>query len=187
VEELGRKAMALDDKSASVHIMLAVNYLFQRHHDRAIAAGKLAISLDPNFSIGHAHLAQIMFFAGQFEEAIALTEKAMRLSPYYPAFYLSPLARSYAFKGQFKEAISTSDQLHGRSRSGEYPEDFALVHLAGIYMASGREEEARVFMAQALKINPRLSMKFFKQSQPFKNLDHLQREAETLVRAGLPR
>jgi len=186
VEELGRKAMALDDKSASVHIMLAVNYLFQRHHDRAIAAGKLAISLDPNFSIGHAHLAQIMFFAGHFEEAIALTEKAMRLSPYYPAFYLSPLARSYSFRGQFKEAIATSDQLYGRSRSGDYPEDWALVHLAGIYEASGRKDEARVFMAQALRVNPGLSSAFLKKTQPFKNPAHLQRELETLIGAGLP-
>ena len=184
--ELGLKAMALDDKSASVHIMLALIYLFQREHDRAVAAGKLAISLDPNFSIGHAHLAQIMFFAGQFEEAIALTEKAMRLSPYYPAFYLSPLARSYAFRGRFKEAIATCNQLYDRSRSGDYPEDWALVHLAGIYAASDREDEARSFMAQVIRINPGLSSAFFKQSQPFKNPAHLQRELETLMRTGLP-
>ena len=62
--ELARKAAALDDKSASVQILLAVIYLFERAHDRAIAAGKLAIPRDTNFSIGHAHLAQIMFFCG---------------------------------------------------------------------------------------------------------------------------
>jgi tetratricopeptide (TPR) repeat protein len=79
--ELARKALALDDQSASVRIMLATIYLFKRQHDAAIVEGELAISLDPNFSIGHALLAQIMFFAGRFAEAIALTEKAMRLSP----------------------------------------------------------------------------------------------------------
>ncbi len=110
----------------------------------------------------------------------------MRLSPYYPAFYLSFLSRSFAFLGRYEEAIATCDQLYDRSRSGEYPEDWALVHLAGIYAASVREDEARVFMAQALKINPALSMKFFKQSQPFKNPDHLQREVEALIRAGFP-
>jgi len=41
-------------------------------------------------------------------------------------------------------------------------------------------------MAQALKINPGLSLKFFKQAQPFKNPVHLQREVETLNRAGFP-
>jgi len=184
--ELAQKALALDDKSASVHVMLALNYLFQREHDKAIAEGELAISLDPNFSIAHAHLAQIMFFAGRFKEAIALTEKAMRLSPYYPAFYLSALARSYAFKRRHEEALASSKQLHDRSRSGEYPEDLALVHLAGVYAVFDKQDEARVCMAQALKVNPGLSIKFFKQTQPFKNPDHLQLEIEALTRAGLP-
>ena len=184
--ELALKALALDDKNASVHVMLALNYLFQRDHDKAIAEGKLAISLDPNFSIAHAHLAQIMFFAGRFQEAIALTEKAMRLSPYYPAFYLSPLARSYTFKRRYEEATIASNQLYDRSRRGEYPEDWALIHLAGVYAASGRDDKARAYMAQALKMNPGLSMKFFKQTQPFKNPDHLQREVEALGRAGFP-
>jgi tetratricopeptide (TPR) repeat protein len=156
-------------------------------HDKAIAEGELAISLDPNFSIAHAHLAQIMLFAGRFQDAIALTEKAMRLSPYYPAFYLSALARSYAFKRKYEDALASSKQLHDRSRRNEYPEDWALVHLAGIYAASGRQDEAHVCMAQALKINPGLSIKFFKQTQPFKNSDHLQREIEALTRAGLPK
>jgi adenylate cyclase len=184
--ELARKAAALDDKSASVQILLALIYLFQREHEKAVATGKMAISLDPNFSIGHAHLAQIMFFAGRFGEAISLTEKAMRLSPYYPAFYLSPLSRSYTFLGRYEEAIAASGRLYERSREGEYPEDWALIHFAGIYAASGREDEARAFMARALGMNPGLSMKFFKQSQPFKNPKHLQREIEALGRAGFP-
>jgi len=183
--ELAQKALALDDKSASVHILLGLTYLFQREHDKAIAEGKLAISLDPNFSIGHAHLAQIMFFSGQFEEAIALTQKAMRLSPYYPAFYLSPLARSYAFLRCYEEAIAASTQLNHRSRSGDYPEDWALVHLAGVYAASDRQDEARGFMAQALKLNPKLSLAFLKQSQPFKDPEHIKREIEALIKAGL--
>jgi adenylate cyclase len=186
VHELAQKALALDDKNPSVHVMLAVNYLFQREHDKAVAEGELAISLDPNFSIGHAHLAQIMFFAGRFDEAIALTEKAMRISPYYPAFYLSALARSYTFKRRYEEALASSKQLHDRSRRDEYPEDWALVHLVGIYAASGREDEARVCMAQALKINPGLKLAFFKKTQPFKNPAHLQRELEALIRAGFP-
>jgi len=183
--ELAKKSLALDDKSASVHIMLGLIYLFQRQHNKAIAEGKLAISLDPNFSIGHAHLAQIMFFSGRFEEAIALTEKAMRLSPYYPAFYLSPLARSYAFLGRYEEAIATSKQLYDRSRKSDYPEEWALLHLAGLYVASGRQDEAQDLIAKALKINPSLTLAFFKQSQPFGNPAHMQRELEALKKAGL--
>ena len=92
-------------------------------------------------SIAHAHLATTLFFSGRFEDAILLTEKAMRLSPWYPAFYLSPLARSYAFKGRFEEAIAASNELYDRSRIGDYPEEWALLHLAGLYIAVGRQDE----------------------------------------------
>ena len=183
--ELAQKALNLDDKSPNVHILLGTIYLAQRLHDKAIAAGNHSIFLAPNMSIAHAHLANTMFFSGRFEDAIALTEKAMRLSPWYPAFYLSPLARSYGFKGRFEEAIATSNQLYDRSRIGDYPEEWALLHLAGIYIAVDRQDEARAFMAEALKINPSLSLEFFKQTQPFKNPAHMQREIEALKKAGL--
>jgi adenylate cyclase len=184
-QELTQKALTLDDKSASVHILLALICLFQRQHDKAIAEGKQAISLDPNFSIGHAHLAQIMFFAGRFSEVIKLIKKAMRLSPYYPAFYLNYLGRSYAFMGRHVEAIATCKQLYDRSLRGEYLSDWGLLYLAKVYAEFGREDEARILMAQALKINPGLSLEYFKQGQPFKNPAHMQRELEILARAGL--
>jgi hypothetical protein len=60
-----------------------------------------------------------------------------------------------------------------------------LIHLAGLYVAFGREDEARDRMAEALKINPSLSLEFFKQSQPFRNTAHRQRELEALKKAGL--
>ena len=183
--ELAQRALALDDKSPNVHILLGTIYLAQRLHDKAIAAGNHSIFLAPNMSIAHAHLASTMFFSGRFEDAIVLTEKAMRLSPWYPAFYLSPLARSFAFKGRFEEAIVTSNKLFDRSRIGDYPEEWALLHLAGLYVAVGRQDEARALMADALKINPGLSLMFFKQTQPFKRPADMQRELEALKKAGL--
>jgi adenylate cyclase len=184
--ELAQKALILDDKSASVHALLGLTYLFQRQHDKAITEGKLAISLDPNFSIGHAHFSGTMFFSGRFEEAIELMKKAMRLSPYYPAFYLNYLGRSYAFIGRYEEAIATCNKLYDRGQRGEYPAEWGLVYLAGVHVELGREYEARAFMLEALKINPELSLKSFEKGQPFKNPAHLQRELEILLKAGLP-
>jgi len=183
--EFAEKALSLDDRSASVHIMLALLHLFQNQHDQAIAEGRLSISLDPNFSIGHAHLSQAMFFSGRFEEAIQLMEKAMRLSPYYPAFYLLYLGRSYAFAGRYEEANAAFDQLHDRGRRGECPADWGLIHLARVNAESGKKDEARTFMAAALKMNPALSLDSFKKGQPFKNPAHMQRELEALAKAGL--
>jgi tetratricopeptide (TPR) repeat protein len=126
-----------------------------------------------------------MFFAGRFSEVIKLIKKAMRLSPYYPAFYLNYLGRSYAFMGRHVEAIATCKQLYDRSLRGEYLSDWGLLYLAKVYAEFGREDEARILMAQALKINPGLSLEYFKQGQPFKNPAHMQRELEILARAGL--
>jgi tetratricopeptide (TPR) repeat protein len=127
-----------------------------------------------------------MFFSGHFAEAIELMKKAMRLSPYYPAFYLNSLMRSYSLLERYQEAIATVNQLYDRSRKGEYPAEWGLLYLAKVHAELGREDEARELMAQALEINPGLSSEVFKQGQPFKNPAHLQRELETLSKAGLP-
>jgi adenylate cyclase len=183
--ELAQKALALDDKSAGAHTLLGLIYRSQGQHDKAIAEGKLAVSLAPNMSIGYAHLAGTVFFSGQFEEAIELMKKAMRLSPYYPAFYLDCLCRSHAFMARYEEAVTTCEQLYKRSRRGEYPVDWGLTHLAGIYIEVGREEEARDLITEALKINPGISLESYKKGQHFRNPDHLQRELDVLTKAGM--
>ena len=183
--ELAQKALSLDDKSASVHTLLGMIYLFLNQHDKAISEGKVSISLDPNFSIAHAILAQTMFFSGAFEEAIQLMQKAMRLSPYYPAFYLVFLGRSCVFMERYEEAITAFNQLHDRGQRGECAADLGLTHLARVYAEFGEENEARALMAAALKINPTLSLESFKQGQPFRNPAHMQREVDALAKAGL--
>lgn len=122
-----------------------------------VSEGKLAIELDPNFSIGHAHLARTMFFLGRFAEATELMKKAMRLSPYYPAFYLIYLGRSYAFLGRYEEAMDAFNQLIDLGRKGECPADWGLIHWAEVYAQPGREDEARTLMTQVLDIKPGLS------------------------------
>ena len=86
---------------------------------------------------------------------------------------------------QYEDAIATSNQLYDRSRVGDYPEEWALLHLAGLYVAVGRQNEARSLVAKALKIKPSLSLVFFKQTQPFKDPAHMQRELGALKKAGL--
>jgi adenylate cyclase len=183
--ELANKALSLDDNSASVHALLSMIYLFLNQHDKAISEGEVTVSLDPNFSIGHAMLAQAMFFSGQFEEAIQMMQKAMRLSPYYPAFYLICLGRSYTFMERYEEAMTAFNQLHDRGQIGECAADLGLTYLARVYAELGEENEARAFITAALKINPNLSLESFKLGQPFRNPAHMQRELEAFRKAGL--
>jgi len=87
--------------------------------------------------------------------------------------------------GHRSEAIATCNQLYDRSLRGEYLYDWGLFYLAMVYAEFGREDEARTLMAQALRINPGLSLEYFKQGQPFKNPAHMQRELAALKKAGL--
>jgi tetratricopeptide (TPR) repeat protein len=62
-----------------------------------------------------------MTYAGRFEEAITLAKKALRLTPYYPAWYLSILGRAYQLSGRHEEALAAYKLLLDRSRKGEVP------------------------------------------------------------------
>jgi tetratricopeptide (TPR) repeat protein len=145
----------------------------------------MAISLNPNFSAGYAQLAGAMNHMGEFEEAITLMKKAMRLSPYYDHWYLAILAQAYFFTGRYEEAIAANNQRLDRCRKGECPIWLPLSMLAEAYAELGKVEEARAFMAEALESNPKLSLAFYRRTQPFKNPAHLQRRLDAASKAGL--
>jgi tetratricopeptide (TPR) repeat protein len=62
-------------------------------------------------------------YSGRPEEAIELVKKAMRLSPYYPAWYLAVLGHAYRLTGQYEEAITLLESWRARAnpRGGRGP------------------------------------------------------------------
>ena len=184
--ELAQKALALDDKSPGVHHSLGSLYMGQRQLEKAINEFKIAISLDPNFRPGYAQLARSMYHMGEFEESITLMKKAMRLSPYYyPAWYLRVLGNAYFFTKRYDEAIAAYNQYIDRCRRGECATWRALSELARVNAELGKLEEARAYMAEALEINPKLSLAFYKRRNRFKDPAHLRRVLDALSKAGL--
>jgi TolB-like protein/Flp pilus assembly protein TadD len=184
--ELGKKASALDDTLPDVHSFWNTIYLIQRQYDKAIAEGEKAITLGPNNALAHALQSQTMRFAGRFEEAVVLAEKAMRLSPYYPAWYLVMLGTAYSMVGRFDEALVVYMKLLERSKKGEHNLYSANLHLAAVYVNLGREEEARAHAAEVLRINPNFSLALIDKVTFFQDPAHLKRLKDTLRKAGLP-
>jgi tetratricopeptide (TPR) repeat protein len=128
----------------------------------------------------------VLYYSGRFEESNLAIEKAMRLCPYYPAWLLGLLGRSYIFLGQYEEAIVALKKFNGRCLKGECPRDMATNPMALVYAELGREEEARAYIRESLKFNPNLSLEFIKISSPYKNPAHLQRELDAYRKAGMP-
>jgi adenylate cyclase len=184
--ELAKKASSLDDTLPDVHSLWNGIYLIQRHYDKAIAEGEKAITLGPNNALDHVLQAQTMRYAGRFEEAVVLAEKAIRLSPYYPAWYLVVLGASYRMAGRLDEALAVYMKLLERSKKGEYNVWSAHGHLAGVYADLGREQEARAHVAELLRINPNFSLQYLNKVTFYKDPAHLKRGKDALRKAGVP-
>ena len=90
--------------------------------------------------------------------------------------------------GRYEDALTVYKQLIDRARKGEFPILIAHIYMAEVYMELGREKEARTHAAEALKLDPKLSLE-----QPrkiglhgYKDPAHLERRLNTLRKAGIP-
>ena len=83
--------------------------------------------------------------AGMFDKAVEVMKRAMRLSPYYPIWYLSNLGEALTMAGHLKEAILVNKKLveRGQKKKNQFYEIAGHVWLAIGYSMFGREDEAR--------------------------------------------
>ena len=72
-----------------------------------------------------------------------------------------------------------------RSRKNKSNSLFSTVGLADVYMQLGREEEARAYAAEVLKIDPTFSLEGFRRIYSFKDPAHLEPILNNLRKAGL--
>ena len=184
--ELARKASALDDTLPDVHALWNTIYLVQRQYEKAIAEGEKSIALAPNNACAHALQAQTMMYLGRSDEAVSLAERAIRLSPYYPAWYLLSLGGAYRNAGRCGEAITAFTKLLERSKQGEFNVMFAHINLAGAYANCSRAEEAKAQVNEVLRINPNLTAEFIDSTSFYQDPNDLIQYKESLREAGLP-
>jgi TolB-like protein/DNA-binding SARP family transcriptional activator/cytochrome c-type biogenesis protein CcmH/NrfG len=177
-----KRAIALDDSLPDAYAVLGAIELIQRRHDPAIADMEKAVALEPNGADHTALLAWALTYAGRPAEAAALLEKAMRLSPYYPAWYLVTLGRAYRLAGRYDDAIAALERAEARA-----PTNFHMhVVFAVILSELGRLEEARAKVAHILRMDPNYTIAEFAKAVPYKDPAEFDRIRHALRRAGLP-
>ncbi|MGD8687021.1 MAG: tetratricopeptide repeat protein [Syntrophobacterales bacterium] len=184
-EELALKTLAVDDSHAEAYCLMSVVYMSRRQHDKAVAYGEKTLALAPNFADIQATIAIPFMYSGRAEEAIELVQHAMRLSPYYPAWYLPVLGMAYRFTGQYDKAIDAMEGWRARANPRS-----ALPHLflAIFYVEAGRGEEAQVAVAEVLKRNPKASITGYLKAKtfPYKYQADIDKVVDSLRKAGLP-
>jgi tetratricopeptide (TPR) repeat protein len=161
---------------------LDIIHLWSRDYDQAIAYGEKAVALEPNHADATVRLARALTYADRPEEAIDLIKRAMRLSPYYPDWYLGALGVSYRLAGNYDEAIAAFEKRRERNPRSTLPH----LGLAVVYMEVGREQEARDAAAEVLKRNPKTSLKQVRNRLPYKDPAEAERIIAALRKAGLP-
>lgn len=154
-----RDAVALDGTSVFSQVVLGRLLTYAGQVDRALDHLKLATDLNPGFAQAHFGLAQALFWSGRYEEALVGVDRALLLNPRDPlsAMFHTLKAFSHYVIGQFEaaeQAARNGMQLQAR-------ESWVRLALAAALMARGKLAEARQTVADALRIDPNVSILSF--------------------------
>ena len=184
-EELAQKTLTVNDSDATAYATLSLVYMARRQHEKAVAYGEKALELAPNFADVNVMIALPFYYSGRPQEAIGLVKKAMRLSPYYPDWYLPVLGHAYRLTGQYKEAIDALESWRDRANPRS---ELPYLMLAFTYIEAGREEDANKAVVEILKRKPKASIEGYAKSKFFAYKDpaEIKRALESLRKAGLP-
>jgi tetratricopeptide (TPR) repeat protein len=180
--ELARKAKVLGDFTGLSHLVMAQIHLFNREHDKALAAAEKAVLARPSCDLSYIAKANILTYLDRPAEAIDLAKYAIRLAPVYPPFFLKTLAAAYYGSGRYEEATTSAREV---LKSDKDDLD-ALLILAGANAALDRQEEASRAAAEVLKSNPDFTLNRYAETQPYRDPNKLEQVTSMLRKAGLP-
>jgi len=177
-----QKAIALDDTNVDAQGLLAFLYSMTRQYDKSIVQAEKALALNPNSAWAHFAVGKTLSFAGRWEESIPEYKKAIRVNPIPPGNQLWSLGLSYAYTGQYEEAIKwCAKAVHHE------PDDLlARILITVVYSLSGRDEEARAEAAEVLRIQPKFSVKGFEKRLTYKRKEDTEKFLNALRKAGIP-
>jgi TolB-like protein/Tfp pilus assembly protein PilF len=180
--ELVQKAIALDDSLAEAHGLLGFLYSMTRQYDKSISQAEKAVTLNPNSADAHFVMGKTLFFAGRSEESIPEYKKAIRLNPIPPGNRLWSLGLSYAYTGQYDEAITWC-----KKAVSQEPNDLlARMMMTVVYSLSGQDEKARGGADEVLRIQPKFTLDKFKKKLTYKREVDRERFLSALRKAGIP-
>lgn len=190
------EALAIDDRLEMAHLSRAIIMAMKGDDAVARSAIDAALALNPNHPGCHHGMALVQLYSRDPDGALMVkhAKSALRLSPKDPtahamAFMVANghLLESYDFADpDFAEAVLAASRYQGA--------DYYVFLQAGTAMiAQSREDEARAFIAEAMKRRPDMTMAKYWASFHFPVKDRLFRindengNSEKMIALGLPR
>jgi adenylate cyclase len=146
--------------------------------NEGLAAADAGLAINPNYAALYNARAYAEINLGRFDQAKSDILRAMRLSPRDPRYDLwrTNLADAEMGLGHFDAAIDLIRLAIDSGYHGSYP----YRELAAAYAIEGKMDEAKPALAEALRLNPKLTVKSVARTNPVPVV------LDGLRKAGLP-
>lgn len=178
--DAARRAVELDPLDAEAHAAFGSALGMKGDLQRASSELRHALSLNPNSADILTFYAAWASSFGEVGPGVEAAERAIRLNPSSPNWAIGAYRNAFFMAGRYDEALQLQRR---RPKQGYGQNDY--VYLAAILAALGREEEARIAVAEALAQFPDLSIEGFAGGPDFNEADR-HRLNETMRKANFP-
>jgi adenylate cyclase len=179
IEDLLARAIRIDPTNARAYVIRGRTYRVTKRTKEATEAAQTAIRLNPNSASAYAQLAQAQAAPGEYERAVANIDQAIKLSPRDPEMgrWHWIKGKTFDYMGRYQDAIREEQA----ALDGGFSAWPVYNYLAVAYAFLGRQVEAEAAVAQARKLNPKLTIKWLRA-----RIEDPETIYEGLRKAGLP-
>jgi adenylate cyclase len=173
------RAIALAPDTMRAYRPKSAYLVLSRRFNESLHAADAGLAINPNYASLYGVRSDAKSSLGRFEQAKSDAQQAMRLSPRDPliGLFRVELGDAELGLGHFEAAI---DEFRNATDSGYRP-FFAYSNLAAAYALEGKMDEAKSALAEASRLNPKLTVKWMIAHTP-----NLPPVFDGLRKAGLP-
>ena len=173
------RSIALARDNAWAYSVKSIYLNISRRPNDALRLANAGLDLDSNDALLFAWRSSAETYLGQFEQAKLDVQQAMRLSPRDPRIsnWHNLMADAELGLSHFDAAIEAA----GKSIDAGFRVFYPYLNLAAAHALKGDMDQAKASLAEARRLNPKLSVKWLTTRKPI-----LQPAFDALRRAGLP-
>jgi tetratricopeptide (TPR) repeat protein len=173
------RSIALAPANMSAYTAKSLYLNISLRPNDALRVANAGLAINPNSAYLYASRGNVEAYLRQFEQARSDVEQAMRLSPRDPRMgqFHNFLADAELGLGHLDAAIDESNT----AIDAGYRNFFPYLNLAAAHALKGEIDQAKTPLAEARRLNPKLSVKWLLGRKPV-----LQPAFDALHKAGLP-
>jgi len=176
---LSDRSIAIDPENSRAYFTKSAYLTNGNHPVEGLRAADAGLAVNPNDALLHAARGLAENYLGHFEQGKAEVEQAMRLSPRDPNLgaWHNFASEAELGLGHFDAAIEEAN----KAIDAGYRVFLTYTQLTVAYALKGNLEEAKAALAEARRLNPKLTVKSMRERYP-----DFQWMSEGLRKAGLP-